>query len=87
LPGDIRCVGTDTNRNFDYHWGEEGASINQCSQTYRGDNAFSEPETVALRDIMHSINDTCKFYLSLHAFGELMLYPWGHTRYDETRCR
>ena len=31
------CVGTDINRNFDWHWGElQGDSHNPCSETYAG---------------------------------------------------
>lgn len=76
------CIGTDANRNFDFHWGEIGASSNPCSETFRGKKAFSEPETIALRDLMHSISAQCKFYLTLHSYGQYMLYPWGYTEYD-----
>jgi carboxypeptidase A2 len=73
------CRGTDGNRNFDYHWGEVGASPNQCSETFRGDKAFSEKETIALRDAVEAVKDSCKFYLTLHSYGNYMLYPWGYT--------
>ncbi|KAJ6634660.1 Carboxypeptidase B [Pseudolycoriella hygida] len=73
------CIGTDPNRNFDFHWNEIGASSNPCSETFRGENAFSETEAIALRDLMRSISRDCKFYLSLHSYGQYMLYPWGYT--------
>ncbi|KAG4072020.1 hypothetical protein HA402_010957 [Bradysia odoriphaga] len=73
------CAGTDANRNFDYHWSEIGSSSNPCSDTFHGKNAFSEPETIALRDLMHSIRGECKFYLTLHSYGQYLLYPWGYT--------
>lgn len=73
------CVGTDGNRNFDFHWGEVGASPIPCMETYRGNKAFSEKETQALRDAVDEIKDTCKFYLTLHSYGNYMLYPWGWT--------
>lgn len=72
-------MGTDGNRNFDFHWGEVGASANSCSETYRGKKAFSEIETQVLRDAVMKISDTCKFYLTLHSYGNYLLYPWGYT--------
>lgn len=73
------CIGVDGNRNFDFHWAEVGASGFSCSDTYRGATAFSESETVALKDAVMSVNDTCKLYLTLHSFGNYLLYPWGWT--------
>lgn len=73
------CRGTDGNRNFDYHWAEEGPSADPCSDIYRGPHAFSESETQALRDVVRDIAVTCKFYLSLHSFGDYILYPWAWT--------
>lgn len=74
------CYGTDANRNFGYHWGEVGASYNPCSDIYRGSKAFSEPETKTVRDILLSLKGTGVFYLSLHSYGNYILYPWGWTR-------
>ncbi len=74
------CIGTDPNRNFDFHWGEVGAPAQPCSDTFRGEKAFSEPETIALRDLMHSIRNECKFYLTLHSYGQYLIYPWGYTQ-------
>jgi carboxypeptidase A2 len=76
---EVSCVGTDGNRNFDYHWGEVGASPSSCSDTFRGKTPFSEVETQILRDTVMSIKDSCKFYLTLHSYGNYMLYPWGWT--------
>jgi hypothetical protein len=42
------CIGTDLNRNWDYHWGESGASKYSCAEIYRGVKAGSEPETQAV---------------------------------------
>lgn len=73
------CVGADGNRNFDYHWGEAGASEDSCSEIFRGNSAFSEVEAQILRDVVMNISSTCKFYLTLHSFGNFLLYPWGWT--------
>ncbi|XP_055624852.1 carboxypeptidase B-like [Toxorhynchites rutilus septentrionalis] len=72
-----RCHGTDINRNFGFHWGEKGASRNECVPTFAGPEAFSEPETRALRNFLLSKNSSIDFYLSLHSYGRFLLYPWG----------
>lgn len=73
------CKGVDGNRNFDFHWGETGASPMPCDETYRGQKAFSEKETEALRDAVKELGDKCKFYLTIHSYGNYLLYPWGYT--------
>lgn len=78
-PVSNNCYGTDPNRNFDFHWGEVGASTLSCSDTFMGKTAFSEPETRVLRDIMLSLTGRAKFYLTIHSYGNYLLYPWGYT--------
>lgn len=75
-----RCIGTDGNRNFNFHWGEKGASKYECVNTFSGPRPFSEPETQAVRDLLVGKNDTVKFYLSLHSYGRMLLYPWGYKK-------
>ncbi|KAJ3660726.1 hypothetical protein Zmor_005162 [Zophobas morio] len=75
-PGTL-CNGCDPNRNFDFHWMETGASSWECSETYAGSRAFSEVETRNLRDyILKTPN--IKAYLTLHSYGQYLLYPWGY---------
>lgn len=73
------CYGTDANRNFDFHWGEVGASSYSCADTYKGTSAFSEPETQIVRDLLLGLTGRGKFYLTLHSYGNYLLYPWGWT--------
>ncbi|KAH8239466.1 hypothetical protein KR032_004654 [Drosophila birchii] len=73
------CYGTDANRNFDFHWGEVGASSYSCSDTFKGETAFSEPETQIVRDLLLGLSGRGKFYLTLHSYGNYLLYPWGWT--------
>ncbi|KAH8270237.1 hypothetical protein KR018_006105 [Drosophila ironensis] len=74
------CYGADPNRNFGFHWNEEGASSNPCADTYAGPEAFSEPEAVVVRDLMHTLGrDRGVMYLTLHSYGNYLLYPWGWT--------
>lgn len=46
------CIGTDLNRNFEFHWEDYGSSLNPCTETYRGPQAASEPETRAIAEYM-----------------------------------
>jgi len=73
------CWGADPNRNFDFHWNEEGASSNPCADTFAGPTPFSEPETQVVRDIMLTLRGSGKMYLTIHSYGNYLLYPWGWT--------
>lgn len=75
-PG-VVCAGCDPNRNFGYHWMEAGASSWECSETYAGKKAFSEVEAQHLRDFLAN-NKGIKAYLTLHSYGQYLLYPWGY---------
>lgn len=78
-PANRNCYGVDGNRNYDFHWAEVGASDLPCADTYHGEHSFSEPETRAIRDELLRLKGRCKFYLSLHTYGQYLLYPWGWT--------
>lgn len=71
-------VGVDLNRNYGYMWGQGGASATPGAETYRGEYAFSEPETQAIKNYVESTKNI-SILLSLHTYSELILYPWGHT--------
>lgn len=73
------CIGVDQNRNFDDHHGEKGTSKNPCSETYPGPEPFSEPETQALADFIGKF-DNIKLYLSFHAYGQMLLFPYVSVR-------
>lgn len=70
--------GVDLNRNYGYHWGEGGASTDPESEIYRGEAAFSEPETQAIKRFIE-VKRNLTTLLSFHTFSELILYPWGYT--------
>lgn len=69
--------GVDLNRNYPYEWGGKcnGSSKSKSSDAYHGDAAASEPETQAVMNLVQKIRP--KMSLSLHSFGELVLYPYG----------
>merc|ERR1719452_116646 len=73
------CQGTDANRNWDFHWGEGGASGDSCSQTYQGPEPFSEVEARNVRDFVQAHKDSIKFFQTLHSYSQLILFPWGYT--------
>lgn len=73
------CYGADPNRNFDFHWNEKGSSSDPCSEIFAGSHGFSEPETIIVRDLIHSPKRHGIMYLTLHSYGNYLLYPWGWT--------
>ena len=73
------CIGTDANRNWDFHFAEEGASDISCADTYHGPSGFSEVEIANVRDFITPIQDTVKFWNSIHSYSQFVLLPWGWT--------
>lgn len=88
--------GADLNRNFSHSWNStagQGSSGSQCSLTYRGPSAGSEPETQAIEGYIRSLwpdrrgpgandlapADTSGIHLDIHSYGQLVLWPWGNT--------
>jgi Predicted carboxypeptidase len=69
--------GVDLNRNYGFGWGGGGASTSPGADTYRGPNAFSEPETQAIKNYVDK-NENVTILLSFHTYSKLILYPWGH---------
>ncbi|GAA1293256.1 M14 family zinc carboxypeptidase [Saccharothrix xinjiangensis] len=83
--------GVDLNRNTGSNWGLQNASERQCDQTFRGTGPESEPETRALEALWRSLyrdrraadpaqpapTDTTGLVLSLHSYGNYVLFPWS----------
>jgi len=69
--------GVDLNRNFSVGFGGTGSSGIKRSETYRGPYAFSEPESIALRDLAR--RQRIGLHIDFHAYGQMLLYPWSHT--------
>ncbi|GAA4900782.1 proprotein convertase P-domain-containing protein [Stackebrandtia albiflava] len=83
--------GVDLNRNHTFKWG--GASSSPCAETYQGPRGASEPEVVALEQFFAKIHpdqrgpadtdpapaDTRDTMISLHAYGNYVIHPWGWT--------
>ncbi|WP_164503658.1 M14 family zinc carboxypeptidase [Pleionea sediminis] len=86
--------GADLNRNFSDRWNitnGRGSSGWECSDTYRGPSAGSEPEIQAIENYIRSIfpdqrgpNDddaapltATGMHIDIHSYSELVLWPWG----------
>ncbi len=69
--------GVDLNRNYSYQWGGPGSSGDTYSETYRGAQPFSEPESRALREL--SAREQFTTLISYHNYSQLVLFPWGYT--------
>lgn len=78
-PNEDGSFGIDLNRNYGYEWAnnDNGSSPNPPSNIYRGDTAFSEIETQAIRDFC--IQHEFKIALNYHAHGNLLIYPWAYS--------
>lgn len=83
--------GVDLNRNHSYAWLAPAATTSACEPTYAGPSAASEPEVVALQELVRALfadrrspdpddpaaADTSGILFTLHNYGELVLRPWG----------
>jgi hypothetical protein len=86
--------GVDNNRNFPFKWGCCGGSSDfVCDQTYRGTSAGSDPEDMAIVNMIRTLvpdqrgpNDTdpapitaTGVYQNMHTNARVNLYTWGWT--------
>jgi hypothetical protein len=69
--------GVDPNRNYPEHWGwdDDGSSPLISSETYRGPDAASEPETQAMIDLYDQVEFA--FHVNWHSVGQWLLYGLG----------
>ena len=91
-PSSSNHFGVDNNRNFPFRWGCcNGSSGFVCDQTYRGTSAGSEPETMAITNMLRALvpdqrgpGDTdvapitaTGVYQNIHTVVPVNLFPWG----------
>jgi len=69
--------GVDPNRNYGWEWGGEGTSTNPSDLTYCGPSPFSEPEVMAMKNMMDSHHFVAG--ITYHSYSELVLYPYGYS--------
>ena len=67
------CDGVDLNRNYGWHW--VGSNL-WTHLTYSGADAFSEPETRAIRALLSQHHFIAG--ISYHTYGEQVIYSYGY---------
>ncbi|XP_068618068.1 carboxypeptidase B-like [Battus philenor] len=72
------CIGVDLNRNFSFAWGGRNSSTDPSSPFFRGRQPFSEPESSAMRDILVNSGIKFKVYITLHSYGQVIVFPYGY---------
>lgn len=72
------CYGVDDNRNYSVGFGGGGSSSDPCSETYRGTVAFSEPETLAMKNFTQAHPNIVTSH-SYHSYSQLVMSPYGYT--------
>ena len=77
--------GVDLNRNFKVGFGYDniGSSNDVCDEAYRGESAFSEPETQAFRDFVLKHNDIV-ISINYHTWGNLIITPYNYLSHEES---
>ena len=71
--------GVDLNRNWGIDW--PPASVKNktelCGDFWPGDEAFSEPESRALRDFISANRGEIKFVINCHTSGNEFIWPYN----------
>jgi murein tripeptide amidase MpaA len=76
--------GVDLNRNFDFLWDSGiGTSSSPSSFTYKGQSAFSEPESLNVRHLFDTYPNI-GYFVDVHSYGGLILYNWGDDHNQNT---
>jgi murein tripeptide amidase MpaA len=72
------CKGTDLNRNYDFlwQWTIGNTSSAACTPVFKGNGAFSEPETRNVRWLLDQ-NPNIECLVDCHSYTEQLVYPWG----------
>lgn len=79
------CFGVDGNRNFDVNFNSGQRESNPCYDVYRGPRPFSEEETTAIKNIIMRLQGKCRMFISIHTYGNTILFPWGYTQTKHPR--
>jgi hypothetical protein len=92
--------GIDLNRNASFQWGGLGTSTDPCQPVYIGTAPASEPEQIALENLLKQLfrdqrgeknsdaapENTTGIFLTLHSYSNLILFPWGWVECDRDAC-
>jgi len=71
--------GVDLNRNYGYKFAydDKGSSNLPCETDYRGEKAFSESETQAVKHLVEMLPDLTSA-MNFHACGNLLVTPFNY---------
>lgn len=72
--------GVDLNRNygFKFNYDQDGASNHPCDEDFRGTQAFSEPETQAIKDFIEGESGRkIKIAFNYHSYGNILIMPFN----------
>jgi len=58
-----------------------------CGECYRGEKAFSEPETRAIRDFLVENKDQVKFIYNFHSNGNMWIWPYNGRSTNDIETR
>ena len=75
-PDDPVLSGVDLNRNYGYHYGQNQSDLDECSETYRGPYAFSEPETMSIKKMIEKY-PTIVSAMNFHSYGNMWIRPFN----------
>ena len=56
---------------------ESGVSFSPCSDVFCGEEAFSELETLAIKNYVEKLNPTPILGHSIHSYSQIWLWPYG----------
>ncbi|KAL1919543.1 uncharacterized protein VTP21DRAFT_2236 [Calcarisporiella thermophila] len=70
-----RCIGTNTDRNWDAAFGGPGSSNDPCDEAYHGPSAFSSPESKNMAEFIKS--KKAYVYIDFHAYGQRWMWSYG----------
>ena len=79
--------GVDLNRNyaFKFNYDQEGGSNHPCDDSYRGNDAFSESETQAIKEFIESSEGkNIRFAFNYHSFGNKLVIPFSYDKENST---
>lgn len=71
--------GIDLNRNYGFHYGENPEDLDQCSETFRGETAFSESETQAIKNLCEKYPNIVAA-MNFHSYGNMWVHPFNYLK-------
>lgn len=74
-----KCNGVDPNRNWNFHWGEAGASPMTCSDSYQGPSPASEIEVQNVQNYLYAHKSSIVGYINFHSYSQEWMSNWGYT--------